>query len=102
MVDEQHADRTAAFAAAAADLRASLIQTAQHTTQVMDEIATARENAAANYRHMARDGGPDSARYLQQAEQLDDSAARARRFAEEELGQIASWQQPDGEQDTAS
>lgn len=102
MVEEQHADHTAAFAKDAADLRASLIQTARHTIQVMDEIATTRENAAANYRHMARDGGPDSARYLQQAEQLDDSAARARRFVEEELGQIASWQQPDGEQDTAS
>ncbi|MGH4026159.1 MAG: hypothetical protein ACRDRV_16415 [Pseudonocardiaceae bacterium] len=97
-IGEQHAHRAAAANAAA--LRAALIQSAERAVQVMGEIATVREGAAANYRRMARAGGPDAVRYLQQAEQFDVSAARARRFAEKELEQIVQWRQLDSAHDS--
>jgi hypothetical protein len=49
---------------------------------------------------MAREGAPDSARYLQHAAQLDRSAASARRFAELELALLTKWQQPGDAPDT--
>ena len=93
---DQHIPDVAAVVTAAATLRADLIRTAQNVVQLMGEVATAREHAAASYRQMARGLGPDSARYLQHAAQLHQDADRARRIAEEELEQLAKWQPPGG------
>jgi hypothetical protein len=88
--------------ATAAALRTDLIRTAQRTAQLMCEIAITRENAAAHYRHMAREAGPDSVRYLQHAAKLDQDAARARRFAAQEHQQVNEWQQRDAPQSAST
>ena len=91
---------TAALTVAA--LRAGLIESARYTAQVMGELAKCRDATAAGYRNMARYGGPHAPRYRQHAERLEQAAARARRFAEQELEQIRKWQQRDGGQDAGA
>lgn len=77
---KQHSPYAAADAAA--DLRAHLNRVARHTPQVMFGIAATYTNAAATYRHMARQRGSGSLRFYQHAARIDQRAAKARRFAE--------------------
>lgn len=90
MVESRFRDAVKAILVTAAPMRTASFRVAQ----VMRELATARETAAARYRHMARDGGPNSVGYLQHAAQLDLSAARARRFAEREQVQMSECRRP--------
>ncbi|HJT03101.1 MAG TPA: hypothetical protein VJ757_05655 [Pseudonocardiaceae bacterium] len=86
------ASHVAAVFTAAVEQRVELIRTTQYVVQVMNDIALTRENAAANYRLMAQREGPGAQRYLQLAEQFDHSAARARRFANQELAEFTKIQ----------
>jgi hypothetical protein len=100
MAHERAPHVAAAFASAAVE-RAEFIRTTQYVAQVMGAIALARENAADNYRRMASGGGSHAGRYLRLAEQFDHSAARARRFARQELEVLANLQPPDDPHGTA-
>jgi hypothetical protein len=93
-VEDQPSDQGAA-ARTSGRIRDDLINTALQTAQVMARIAASRERAAANYRRMASDGGPRRLSYLQHAAELEASAARARRFSDYELRQVATWREED-------
>ena len=79
---KQRTDYTAIDTAVA--LRADLIRVARRTAELIDTIAATYTKAAATYRHMAHQRGPDGLRYRQHAARLDHRAARARRFAQQE------------------
>ncbi|HEY2764604.1 MAG TPA: hypothetical protein VGJ13_11410 [Pseudonocardiaceae bacterium] len=76
-ISQQAAMRFAAVQRTRGELRALL----QAIVPVLDAVVAARENAARNYRTMARRGGVHAAHYRRRAEQLDALAARAREFA---------------------
>jgi hypothetical protein len=82
------------------DISDQLVSTALRTARVMAAIATSRESAAAGYRRMASTATPSERRrlaYLQHAVQLETAAARARRYSEYELQQVAGWLRGDGQ-----
>ena len=81
----QFVDSTVSSAVdAAAAARGDTVDLARRTAQIMVAIAATYTRAAATYRCLAQQRGLDGGRFVQHAARLDQRAARAHRFAEEE------------------